>query len=293
MKHRGFTLIELLVVIAIIAILAAILFPVFAQAKLQAKKTAALSNTKQLGLGVMMYNNDSDDEYDIGCPDQWWYPGSATQPGGAWSWDVSPYIKNAGVFAEQADPGKQSWQNWFGVPPTIEVSFASNGYMNWDSSDAGGHWRVEGLMGMSQGDTCPQVKYPGCNWMGIDRINASSNGRPAETVLLADRMGGDDIFGTGDMIAGVNWWDYSGAGLLPNGKAAANTPYYAPFGNWTAGGGNWLVNADQRNGAVSTVYSNVTPIVFADGHAKSMNPVQTDPDPVNLPNSNMWDSRRQ
>src|SRR5690349_14720426 len=58
---RAFTLIELLVVIAIIAILAAILFPVFAQAKLAAKTTASLSNLKQIGLGNQMYYNDVDD----------------------------------------------------------------------------------------------------------------------------------------------------------------------------------------------------------------------------------------
>ena len=58
----GFTLIELLVVVAIIAILAAILFPVFAQAKLAAKKTACLSNMKQIGLGLKLYGNDYDGE---------------------------------------------------------------------------------------------------------------------------------------------------------------------------------------------------------------------------------------
>lgn len=58
---RAFTLIELLVVIAIIAILAAILFPVFAQAKEAARKTASLSNLKQIGLAWQMYNNDYDD----------------------------------------------------------------------------------------------------------------------------------------------------------------------------------------------------------------------------------------
>ena len=60
-KNRAFTLIELLVVIAIIAILAAILFPVFAQAKLAAKTTASLSNMKQIGLGNQLYYNDYDD----------------------------------------------------------------------------------------------------------------------------------------------------------------------------------------------------------------------------------------
>lgn len=60
---RAFTLIELLVVIAIIAILAAILFPVFAQAKTAAKKTAAISNQKQISLGILMYIGDYDDTY--------------------------------------------------------------------------------------------------------------------------------------------------------------------------------------------------------------------------------------
>ena len=71
-KLRAFTLIELLVVIAIIAILAAILFPVFAQAKLAAKKTADLSDQKQIVLGTIMYDNDYDGGYPLSrlCPGQ-------------------------------------------------------------------------------------------------------------------------------------------------------------------------------------------------------------------------------
>lgn len=75
---RGFTLIELLVVIAIIAILAAILFPVFAQAKAAAKKTQCLSNTKQLGTGLQIYLADSDDTFPLG---------EALIPGVGWTWD--------------------------------------------------------------------------------------------------------------------------------------------------------------------------------------------------------------
>lgn len=69
MKKKAFTLIELLVVIAIIAILAAILFPVLSQARTAAKKTAAISNQKQIGLGFMMYLSDNDDRYPMraGC----------------------------------------------------------------------------------------------------------------------------------------------------------------------------------------------------------------------------------
>src|ERR1017187_4305526 len=65
-RRSAFTLIELLVVIAIIAILAAILFPVFAQAKAAAKRTVSLSNLKQAALGTIMYSNDSDD---VAVPD--------------------------------------------------------------------------------------------------------------------------------------------------------------------------------------------------------------------------------
>src|ERR1043165_8351356 len=61
MKHRGFTLIELLVVIAIIAILAAILFPVFAQARSKARQASCISNMKQIACGLMMYAQDYDE----------------------------------------------------------------------------------------------------------------------------------------------------------------------------------------------------------------------------------------
>ncbi len=68
MIKRAFTLIELLVVIAIIAILAAILFPVFAQAKESAKKAATLSNYKQMGTAMMIYNTDADDLFPLAIP---------------------------------------------------------------------------------------------------------------------------------------------------------------------------------------------------------------------------------
>lgn len=95
---RAFTLIELLVVIAIIAILAAILFPVFAQAKAAAKKTSALSNMKQTALGVLMYGGDFDDmavpHYGSGTPsDPNQYHNTDT-----WVGRVSPYVKNRPLF---------------------------------------------------------------------------------------------------------------------------------------------------------------------------------------------------
>ena len=81
----GFTLIELLVVIAIIAILAAILFPVFAQAKAAAKKTACLSNLKQQGVAFLLYQGDSDDAYPNGGTTTFWL-------GTNYRWPLMPYF---------------------------------------------------------------------------------------------------------------------------------------------------------------------------------------------------------
>src|SRR5262245_564525 len=90
-KGFGFTLIELLVVIAIIAILAAILFPVFAQAREKARTTTCLSNGKQMGLGLTMYAQDYDERFP-----RVWTANFGPVNNGARDWkdDIQPYIKN-------------------------------------------------------------------------------------------------------------------------------------------------------------------------------------------------------
>ena len=102
MKRKAFTLIELLVVIAIIAILAAILFPVFAQARNAAKKTQDLSNMKQMGTGTMLYMNDFDDTYG----QAYFYKDDAGDTGGYVHWTSThfPYIKNKDMFVSPGDP---------------------------------------------------------------------------------------------------------------------------------------------------------------------------------------------
>jgi len=138
--RKAFTLIELLVVIAIIAILAAILFPVFAQAKLAAKKAAALSNSKQLGIGVMIYAGDYDDNYPLTYSVNAGSPWAAnTMPTGpvtgfsnvnTWADLVYPYSKNKDIFTSPARPnaGKEQyawcwWCNNFNVP---KMAFGMN-----------------------------------------------------------------------------------------------------------------------------------------------------------------------
>jgi prepilin-type N-terminal cleavage/methylation domain-containing protein/prepilin-type processing-associated H-X9-DG protein len=96
--RQGFTLIELLVVIAIIAILAAILFPVFAQAKLAAKKASDLSNTKQVCLSVFMYTGDNDDGLMDSPAD-----GIATESY-VFAAKLQPYVKNFNIFHCPSSP---------------------------------------------------------------------------------------------------------------------------------------------------------------------------------------------
>jgi len=101
--RKGFTLIELLVVIAIIAILAAILFPVFARAREKARQTSCLSNVKQLMLGLLMYKND----YDETWPVTYWQE-VVNQPvwyAADWMTGIYPYVKNVQIFECPSQPG--------------------------------------------------------------------------------------------------------------------------------------------------------------------------------------------
>ena len=90
--RRGFTLIELLVVIAIIAILAAILFPVFARAREKARQTSCLSNIKQAALGILMYAQDYDEKLVRHCYQP---PSVSNYP---WPHAIQPYVKNTQMF---------------------------------------------------------------------------------------------------------------------------------------------------------------------------------------------------
>ncbi len=122
MKRRaGFTLIELLVVIAIIAILAAILFPVFARARENARKANCQSNLKQIGLGMMQYIQD----YDERMP-RWYYDmgagrgptddlGSQWSAGGRFAWQnlLGPYVKNTGVWRCPSNTSASPFGSYF------------------------------------------------------------------------------------------------------------------------------------------------------------------------------------
>ncbi len=128
---RGFTLIELLVVIAIIAILAAILFPVFARAREKARQTSCLSNCKQLGLALMQYVQDYDEKIVSASTYAVYPPGS----GGSYAWYVllEPYIKNSDIWKCPSKPEYSVGYGWSynGMPYWCHSSQAKVGLAYW------------------------------------------------------------------------------------------------------------------------------------------------------------------
>jgi prepilin-type N-terminal cleavage/methylation domain-containing protein len=120
-KKRGFTLIELLVVIAIIAILAAILFPVFQKVRENARRTACASNMKQIGLGLMQYTQDSDEYF----PERYADRDPKDNHLRSWKDSIYPYIKSMDVFKCPDNPSAQKLDQPDGQANTVKGIFAA------------------------------------------------------------------------------------------------------------------------------------------------------------------------
>jgi prepilin-type N-terminal cleavage/methylation domain-containing protein/prepilin-type processing-associated H-X9-DG protein len=193
-RNRGFTLIELLVVIAIIAILAAILFPVFAQAREKARQTSCGSNSKQMLTGVLMYIQDYDELWPLAVPGgvraSFTMPPdrTATSPAGLarrmsyWSAATQPYMKNWGIAT---CPSHEQRTDVFGVSMQqaqgVTIGLLMNGYLNaWANAGSPAPARVfafsEGMGKSSMpgfGNVMP-IPSPsrgstGCGWTdGVD-----------------------------------------------------------------------------------------------------------------------------
>ncbi|MDQ3813055.1 MAG: DUF1559 domain-containing protein [Armatimonadota bacterium] len=124
-KNQGFTLIELLVVIAIIALLAAILFPVFARARENARRTSCQSNLKQIGIGLMQYTQDYDEMFPMAMRN------AAGDNNSPWHVLVQPYVKSVQLFACPSNTNKNRILNNSTIanvtPNGVPVSYISNG----------------------------------------------------------------------------------------------------------------------------------------------------------------------
>ncbi len=258
MTRRAFTLIELLVVIAIIAILAAILFPVFAQAKEAAKKISGVAQAKQMGTAFILYSTDTDDNYarqsPVGpdgvyitdfshaIPAGWDYQLNEAADAQAWGNSIQPYLKN---FSMMAAPGMPSYKynapddktivppyatprkNWF------KSSYTFNGLLNTFNATSVGEpsrivliWQGEGkVAGEGYANSSPLLK---CDSGVAEPCTFNPSGPPQGHSSLNSN-------GTGDY-----WWNG------PNASPGVSFATYGP--------GMTFVHTDtsakfQRNGS--------------------------------------------
>ena len=246
-SSAAFTLIELLVVIAIIAILAAILFPVFAQAREKARQAACLSNEKQIGIGFMMYMQDYDETMpnrvnNAGkglCSDPSILGAEAgtTNPyctSYSWQWQINSYLKNNGVYVCPTNTGR-SYQKTVSantdslkvpVPLSYGINIQLYQYNITDTPSSG----EDGPIGVAQ------MTAPSSTYLVADAVVAGFNGN------WTDRL----------RYANIN-----SVGLTELSGCTTTTPYASK----TLASNPNLPDAAKRHQGGEN-------IIFADGHAQ-------------------------
>ena len=256
-ERAAFTLIELLVVIAIIAILAAILFPVFAQAREKARATSCLSNSKQLGLGLMMYVQDWDETY------PWSAYGPDLDHVDAWPDLIFPYVKNDGVFnCPSASPEGHSGAWW-------EVG---------NDGDALKNGKLRAWTANSAVLACYSVDYGDYNGYNTKMRSLASVDRPASIIALHEAYAAGVVHRTG-------------ADGLPTGNKTGNLSF---FWAWAfSNEGFACIKPDTPdNGDATSMERHMKGgnFAFADGHSKYMKREQTvkPVNPSNPSEGNMW-----
>ena len=240
-KKSAFTLIELLVVIAIIAILAAILFPVFARARENARRTSCQSNLKQIGLSFLQYSQDYDETMVMGKQQNWVYPGAGGSGEVAWDTPLSPYLIKATTTN-------------YGNGENQMLRCPSDGIAPKTSTRTKRSYAIPlSTVGM---DTTWPTDATGTS---LGR-NLSQFGAPSETFMLVEAPNAENEVGTanGYRVAGINnpggsttnYWQFQ----LGQGGAAGNSLY--------------------ANGKTGEHFDGFN-YLYVDGHVKFLRPYQT------------------
>jgi len=280
-RSGAFTLIELLVVIAIIAILAAILFPVFAQAKVAAKKTAAISDMKQGVLASLMYSNDYDDSYMLSDS------GSVNGPG--WGYgppdtvpfqQMYPYTKNEQITVDPMDP----WQSLTQRVTNQCQYMGCTSYANATPTEILYAEGVRSNMGYNFAFFSPWI-YPqvtGGYYIGSASLNASQVTQPAHTLMFGtsiwNRTAGGAPSGGGNWVVQTPCWQNASGNMLePMATYAAANDLYSYGSGWQPSATSYLVYGAlwpfyNITSTTATTAAQIGQVVigWADGHVKSM-----------------------
>jgi prepilin-type N-terminal cleavage/methylation domain-containing protein/prepilin-type processing-associated H-X9-DG protein len=233
----AFTLIELLVVIAIIAILAAILFPVFARARENARRSSCQSNMKQIGIGILQYVQDYDERYPAGGTFYYRVLAPGTPPI-AYTWDMTmqPYIKNYQILSCPSDSATPEVEL-----PTIGKVRRSYAYANYIRSIPG------------TGSASPLPDNPGRTIAAVPA--------PSLTVLLGERIG---KYGDGsNPLQTDSWSRFSTMAHLRVTAAEGGKNFYNEVGD--------NVNtAKQVPDGTGGRHMGTSNLLYADGHVKAI-----------------------
>lgn len=259
---KAFTLIELLVVIAIIAILAAILFPVFAQAKEAAKKTQAISNTKQMGTATLIYAADYDDTF----------PNATTQRAdGSWRYNVAHVVNQEAALTvaawttpELRNASASYWAN--AIQPYMKN-------FNLYELPGGRDWRLVPADTFAPGTPKFTLTYNGL----MHNLSATAVNNSSAAVLFWPGGGQDTMIGRARTMPALN----CGTGptcAFNAGGAPSATPGFGTAGSVTIG----------NNGGSFWLYARSAPVVRTDSSARifrmgsRVNTGGTVPDPGNI-----------